>query len=244
MAEPKKETVRIVLPARRDGSPVTSSPRETAMINLPPRPVPVPGKSSAVPPPPVVPAGLKPPGPMPGIPAAPKPPSVPAIPSIPKPPSAAGSLVPPVPPAAPSFPKPPSATIPPMAPKPPVVPPSTVPPSSPPARPAGPDSATMKLPTPPSSAPVPPVAPAPLQAEVKKETAKVPPSTPGAKVLPQATVQLQKKPDPSASKSVSTMSVVVPPGEGASGDLNPVIGIAALVLALASLAVQVWMFIS
>lgn len=88
------------------------------------------------------------------------------------------------------------------------------------------------------------MAPAPLQAEVKKETAKVPASTPGAKVLPQATVQLQKKPDPSTPKSVSTMSIVVPPGEGASGDLDPVVGIAALVLALASLAVQVWMFIS
>ena len=85
------------------------------------------------------------------------------------------------------------------------------------------------------------MAPAPLHAEVKKETAKVPASTPGAKVLPQATVQLQKKPDPSTPKSVS---IVVPPQESASGDLNPILGIAALVLALASLAVQVWMFIS
>ena len=36
MSEPKKETVRIVLPPRRDGQPLASSPRETAMINLPP----------------------------------------------------------------------------------------------------------------------------------------------------------------------------------------------------------------
>ena len=42
MSEPKKETVRIVLPPRRDGQPAASGPRETAMINLPPKPVPKP----------------------------------------------------------------------------------------------------------------------------------------------------------------------------------------------------------
>ncbi len=63
--EPKKETVRIVLPPRRDGQPLASNPRETAMINLPPKPVPKPPAPAApgaapapsVPPP----AGIKPP---------------------------------------------------------------------------------------------------------------------------------------------------------------------------------------
>ncbi|MFA7342958.1 MAG: hypothetical protein WC003_01515 [Terrimicrobiaceae bacterium] len=92
--------------------------------------------------------------------------------------------------------------------------------------------------------PTKPVAPAPLQAEAKKETAKVPASTPGSKVLPQATVQLQKKPDPSISKSaVGTAITVASTTPASAEDLNPIIGIAALVLALASLAVQVWMFI-
>ncbi len=93
-------------------------------------------------------------------------------------------------------------------------------------------------------APVKPVAPAPLQAEAKKETAKVPASTPGSKVLPQATVQLQKKPDASTPKSVSGAITIAAPESAASSDLSPVLGIAALVLALASLAMQVWMFIS
>ena len=88
------------------------------------------------------------------------------------------------------------------------------------------------------------MAPAPLQAEVKKETAKVPASTPGSKVLPQATVQLQKKPDATSPKSVSGAITVTSTTSGGGEDLNPIIGIAALVLALASLAVQVWMFIS
>ena len=40
MNEPKKETVRIVLPPRRDGKPGAANPREAAMINLPPKPLP------------------------------------------------------------------------------------------------------------------------------------------------------------------------------------------------------------
>lgn len=88
------------------------------------------------------------------------------------------------------------------------------------------------------------MAPAPLQADAKKETAKVPASTPGSKVLPQATVQLQKKPDASTPKSVSGAITIAEPEQAVSSDLSPVLGIAALVLALASLAVQVLMFIS
>jgi hypothetical protein len=85
------------------------------------------------------------------------------------------------------------------------------------------------------------VTPAPLQAEAKKETAKVPASTPGPKgVMPQATVQLQRKPD--ASKSVATTSIAVttPATDSSSSDLSPVLGIAALVVALLSLGVQLW----
>jgi len=226
MAEPKKETVRIVLPARRDGTPVSSNPRETAMINLPPKPVPVQGG-------PVIPAGIKPPTSSltPPPPSVPKPPSMPAIP---KPPSSAGAMPPP-PAAGPSIPKPPvmppAATIPPMAPKPPTVPPAPVPPVAP---------------KPPSSGttPLKPVAPAPLQAEAKKETAKVPASTPGPKgAMPQATVQLQKKPDASKSVATTSIAVMTPAGDSASSDLSPVLGIAALVVALLSLGVQLLMML-
>jgi len=61
--------------------------------------------------------------------------------------------------------------------------------------------------------------------------------------MPQATVQLQKKPD--ASKSVATTSIAVTPtpGDSASSDLAPVLGIAALVVALLSLGVQLWMML-
>ena len=66
MSEPKKETVRIVLPPRRDGQPLASSPRETAMINLPPKPIQKPGvpESVSVPEgePPAIPPIPKPPG--------------------------------------------------------------------------------------------------------------------------------------------------------------------------------------
>ncbi len=234
MAEPKKETVRIVLPARRDGTPVASSPRETAMINLPPKPVPVAGGA------PSAPAGLRPPASIPSAPSLPKPPSIPAIP---KPPSAGGSVLPP-PPAAPgSIPRPPAATVPPMAPKPPA-PPSTV---TPPAAPVAPSGISVPKPPVAPTAPIKPLAPAPLQGEAKKETAKVPASTPGSKVMPQATVQFQKKPDASVSKSVAATSAITVAAAGsstASSDLNPVLGIAALVIALLSLGVQVLMWVS
>jgi len=89
--------------------------------------------------------------------------------------------------------------------------------------------------------PIKPIAPAPLSGSAKKETAKVPASTTGPKNIPQATVQLTPP-----SKSVAgTSSITVASTESAaSGDLDPILGIAALVLALASFGVQVWMFIS
>jgi hypothetical protein len=83
----------------------------------------------------------------------------------------------------------------------------------------------------------------------KKETAKVnpPPSTakPG---LPQATVQLSKKPEPpSASKSVSAPAIsVIKQAEPSSGggEISPVIGGLALGISLLALLVQVWMLLS
>jgi hypothetical protein len=98
MSEPKKETVRIVLPPRREGQSLASTPRETAMINLPPKPMPVPGEASTPPAPPSAPAppaGLQPP----------------SAPGIPKPPSFPGAAGTPVPPSAPGIPKP--ASVPP-----------------------------------------------------------------------------------------------------------------------------------
>jgi hypothetical protein len=93
MSEPKKETVRIVLPPRREGQPLASTPRETAMINLPPKPVPASAEAPAAP----QPGGLQPPS----APSIPKPPS---FPGAPKPPGMPGSA-PNVPPSAPGVPK-------------------------------------------------------------------------------------------------------------------------------------------
>lgn len=238
MAEPKKETVRIVLPARRDGPQVASSPRETAMINLPPKPVPAPspvGSAPSIP---------KPPGAAPSI---PKPPTAPPPAAAVKPP---GAPVPP--PAVPSVPRPPSASVPPVAPKPPgaPVPPPAAASSVPvaPKAPVPPASGSPSIGTKPVPAPIPAaapaVAPAPVRAETKKETAKVPVANVPTKPLPQATVQLQRKPEGSTPKSVSTsapLTVVPDNTQSATDDVNPILGVAALVVALAALGVQVWM---
>jgi len=81
----------------------------------------------------------------------------------------------------------------------------------------------------------------------KKETAKVAPAPPSSKPgLPQATVQMQKTPPPSAGSQSTSLSAinVVPqanvPAQG-SGDVSPVVGAVALVVSLAALAMQVWM---
>ena len=230
MPEPKKETVRIVLPARRDGLPVTSSPRETAMINLPPKPVPVPGG-----PVPATPLGLRPPPPsvLPAS-AIPKPPSAPGMPAISTLPATAGGSAPAD--VLPSLSKPPVA--------PPAAPASSGPPKPPSVLPAA--SIAPSAPKPPSGvgSPVKPVAPAPLQGETKKETAKVPASTPGAKVgMPQATVQMQKKPPIPVSGSTSGI-MVVPSGDKSTGEELPLmLGIAALAVAALSLGMQLWMML-
>ena len=239
MAEPKKETVRIVLPARRDGQPVASNPRETAMINLPPKPVlaPAPAGSPIIPPPAAIPSPIKPPSA--GVPSIPRPPSAPGIPkppgsplvapiappSIPRPPSA---VTPPAP--APVAPRPPSATVPPAAAQTPVAPTPVAP--------------SLPKPAAPSSAPA-PVAPAPIVSETKKETAKVQQPASGSKVIPQATVQLQRKPEASTPKSVATTAPLTVISNttteaAGSGDVSMVFGVAALVVALAALGVQIW----
>jgi len=87
-----------------------------------------------------------------------------------------------------------------------------------------------------------------LTPENKKETAKVPPGTPASKVgVPQATVQLQKKPGVSASsspKSVSTSAslTVAQPTKTveAPGEISMVFGAVALALSVIALGVQLW----
>lgn len=215
MSEPKKETVRIVLPPRRDGQPAGSNPRETAMINLPSKPSAVPPPAGLVPPPP---PGMKPPS---LAPSAPVPPS--GI-QPPKPPIAPGLRPPTLPPAPGLVPKPPGS-----------VPPSTPGLAKPPGAPAAPLSSK------PPSISASPVAPAPLKADTKKETAKVPPSA-GPKIgLPQATVQLSQKPDPSKSVSASAIKIAAPIQTSASGnEISPLIGGLAAAAAFAALAIQIW----
>jgi hypothetical protein len=60
--------------------------------------------------------------------------------------------------------------------------------------------------------------------------------------MPQATIQMQKKPDPSKSVSISTINVAPPP-PAPSSDLSPVLGIAALVVAVLSLGMQLWIML-
>jgi hypothetical protein len=227
MSEPKKETVRIVLPPRRDGQPLASNPRETAMINLPPKPMQKPGTPESVSESPSAgepPAFPKPPG-LPSF--APKPPPVSGLsapPAAPKPPPIAGvaPAAPKPPPVAPVVPKPPSVVgvspgvpksgAPPLAPKPPEVP----------SAPKAPD--------------VPPIA----SAESKKETAKVPPSASSLRSgLPQASVHLQKR----AGSSASSSAITVAPQVQAEGGVSLVVGILALAASLVAVGIQVWMFL-
>jgi hypothetical protein len=217
MSEPKKETVRIVLPPRRDGQPLASNPRETAMINLPPKPFapkapPVEGLSPpAAPKPPSI-AGLAPPAPkQPFVaPVAPKPPSVVGVP--------------------PGVPKSASFAGPPFAPKPPgtAMPSASIGPSAPKA---------------PSVTGVPGIAPASPSTESKKETAKVPPSASGPRPnLPQASVHLQRRLGASASTSPSS-AITVAPQVQTEGRVGLVVGVLALAASLIAVGIQAWMFL-
>ncbi len=131
-----------------------------------------------------------------------------------------------------------------MAPKPPG---AFTPPPAPPST-LNPPTAPLVGAVPPSTIPRPPgivtpaIAPAALASESKKETAKVPASTPGSKTVPQATVQLQKKPAASASKSVAPgAAITVAPQAGASeGEVSPLVGGLALAASLVAMGIQLW----
>lgn len=226
MSEPKKETVRIVLPPRRDGQPATSTARESAMINLPPKPVPAPLPSAALPsvPSPIAapkpltplkpPMGLKPPT---GL----KPPSPPSAPMAPKP------LSPPAAPSAPSMPKPAAPAAGPAAPT---------------LMPQGELAASPMAPSAPKFAGPAPMA---VKPEAKKETAKVAPALAG-KPLPQATVQMQKTPvRPAAMPNASSFKVQTiepaPQAEDSEEEIPMIYAASATALAIVALLVQVWM---
>jgi hypothetical protein len=99
------------------------------------------------------------------------------------------------------------------------------------------------MPAAPAQAPAAPIAPAPLKPVSKKETAKVPPSTAGVKPLPQATVHLQKAPDPSKSVSAPAKITVNPASSiqpAATEAESPAIAIAVAALAIIALGIQLW----
>ncbi len=244
--EPKKETVRIVLPPRRDGQ-TTPGARETATINLPPKPVQKPGipvvppkppGSLSAPPPPPKPPGIAP-APAAAAPvapppvAAPKPPLSVPPPAVPKPPAPAG-VVPPKPPVAP--PAPPVGIKPPVAP----APAAAAPVAPAPVAPAKPVTAPAAIKPATPAAPV--IAPAPLSADAKKETAKVPPGAPTKAGMPQATVQLQKKPPATVpgKAAPSAPITVAAPAAAATGEISVVWGGASLAFSLIALLVQIW----
>jgi len=228
MNEPKKETVRIVLPPRRDGAPAAANPREAAMVNLPPKPLP-----TAQGAPPTMPAPPKPPG----APVVPPPPGIPrpagAAPLPPKPVAAPPPMGAPPRPAAPSVPAP-TAGIP-TPPRPSMVPPPSAPrPPMPAAAPA-------------PAAPKPAVAPPPSMADVaaKKETAKIQLPPPG-RPAPQATVKIGPAAPAASPMPTLKRAEAAPVAEAAGGapdKLIDILAIAAAVVALASLGVQVWMFL-
>jgi hypothetical protein len=89
-----------------------------------------------------------------------------------------------------------------------------------------------------------------MSASSKKETAKVSPAPSGSKSgLPQATVQMKKGPEASSgSKSVSASAISVAPQPApaaqSGGEISPVIGAIALVISLAALAMQVWIWLA
>ena len=205
MPDPKKETVRIVLPTHRAVPPPPAEGSETAMINLPTKPV--------------VPGGVVPPAP---------PLTIPSI----KPPAAAAEA--PKIPAAPDLPKAPGVV--PLAPAAPVVaikPPAAV--SEAPQVPAAP------------ALPKAPESPAPdasvTDALLKKVTAKI--SLPAAtRTVPQATMNLKKAAPaaaaPTEKKSTPAEADAANVAEGKAANSDLMLGIAATVVSLASLGIQVW----
>lgn len=233
--------MRIVLPPRRDGQPPASSSRETAMINLPPKPIPKAGAPESV-------SAPAPAGEPPAFPPLPKPSFAPKVPQVeglsapppaPKPPSIAG--------VAPPAPRPPSIA--PIAPKPPSVvgvppgPPRSASFAGPPPLAPKPGTAMPSASIPPSASKAPSVAGVPTGApEGKKETAKVPPSASGPRPgLPQASVHLQRR--PGASSTASSSAITVAPQVHAERGVGLAVGVLALVASLIAVGIQVWMFL-
>jgi hypothetical protein len=95
--------------------------------------------------------------------------------------------------------------------------------------------------TPPSAAPKAPEAVKAAAEAPKKETAKIT-LPPAAKPVPQATVNIKKPAAPAAAPSASASETPIP-ASAQSGDINIAFGIAAAVVALLSLGVQVWTMI-
>lgn len=84
--------------------------------------------------------------------------------------------------------------------------------------------------------------PVTLKPETKKETAKVPPSSP-VRPMPQATVQLKQQ-APSQSASVSGALKIQPVTPLKAQDtLSPVLGGIAVAAGLIALLVQIWMML-
>ncbi len=262
MPDPKKETVRIVLPTHRAVPLPPAQGSETAMINLTAKPV-VPG--GVVPPaPPLTIPSIKPPAAagepskIPAVPALPKAPGVvPLAPAAPvvaiKPPAVAGEA--PKIPAAPALPKAPGVV--PLAPaapaaaiKPPAavseapqIPAAPVLPKAPGVAPAAPAVAIK----PPASVAEAPQAPSPAVSitaiSPKKVTAKISLPT-AAKTIPQATMNLKKAAPaaaaPTEKKSAPAEADAANVAEGKAASFDLILGIAAAVVALASLGIQVW----
>ena len=219
MSEPKKETVRIVLPPRRDGQPAASGPRETAMINLPPKPVPKPAD----------PASAGPEGPA--ISAVPKPPSLPSL--APKVPPSVGFSSPP------AAPKPPSIAG--GAPKPPVLP--VAPNRLPSLEDQGRRSRRRLCLSPLCAKGALGFNCAFRGARVRRgqEGDREGSFERGdyAAEFAQASVHLQRRPGSSTSSSAITVAPPVQSEEGA----GLMVGILALVASLVAVGVQVWMFL-
>ncbi|MGH8048703.1 MAG: hypothetical protein ACREKL_15795 [Chthoniobacterales bacterium] len=215
MSEPKKETVRIVLPPRREGQPLSSTPRETAMINLPPKPVPA--SADAPPAPPAPPSA---PPAMPAPPAGLQPPSAPGVP---KPPGMPGVPKPPAPPSAPGVPKPLSA------------PPSVV---------KAPSSPTVMLKVPPSVGPAPAaVTPAAKKETAKINPASGIAVKPQATVKLQPRPP-QPSQTTSATFKVKSSEIIPAPETVEEEEIPMNLSIITLVAAVVALALQIWIMTS
>ena len=218
-ATPKKETVRITLPAKAMDAPTIK--RETVRINAPPAAAPkrettqLPGLGDAVstpPPPASKPFIPPPPGPKPTPPAGP----LPGIKPL----------------SAPSAPKPP------MAPRP------TVPlkPATPGALPVRPAAAPVaQAPAPEAAKPVvmKPAAP-------KKETARIQVAPEAKSMMPKATIRMQQTQPLSAAPApaLKAASLAVSGNAIEDEDDDPVVGVMSWIMLVASIAAAALSYLS